>query len=37
MSSTEEWTLTDANTITIKTMMSTPGGERTTKAIYNKK
>ncbi len=37
MASTEEWTLTDANTLTIKTVMSTPGGERTTTMVYNKK
>jgi hypothetical protein len=37
MSSTEEWTLTDANTLTIKTIMSTPMGDRETKMVYNKK
>ena len=37
MSSTEEWTLTDASTLSIKTSMSTPGGERVTEMVYNKK
>jgi hypothetical protein len=37
MSSTEEWTLTDANTLTIKSKMETPNGERTTTMVYNKK
>jgi hypothetical protein len=37
MSSTEEWTLTDASTLTVKTTMSTQGGERVTKMVYNKK
>ncbi len=36
MNSTEEWTLTDARTLSIKTTMSTPGGERTTKMVYDK-
>jgi len=37
MNSTEEWTLTDDKTLSIKTMMSTPGGEMTTKMVYDKK
>ena len=37
MNSTEEWTLTDAKTLSIKTTMTTPGGERTTKMVYDKK
>jgi hypothetical protein len=37
MASTEEWTLTDANTLAIKTTRNTPGGERVTKMVYNKK
>lgn len=37
MNSTEEWALTDAKTLSIKTMMSTPGGDRTTKMVYDKK
>ncbi|OFY64088.1 MAG: hypothetical protein A2V64_12840 [Bacteroidetes bacterium RBG_13_43_22] len=37
MSSAEEWTLTDASTLTIKTTMGTQEGERVTKMIYNKK
>ena len=37
MASTEEWTLTDAGTLSINTTMSTPGGERVTKMVYNKK
>lgn len=37
MTSNDEWTLSDANTLTIKTTMSTPGGERISKMVYNKK
>jgi hypothetical protein len=37
MSSTEEWTLTDNKTLTIKSTMSTPNGERITKMVYDKK
>lgn len=37
MASTEEWTLTDANTLTIKVMMSTQGGDRTSTMVYDKK
>jgi hypothetical protein len=37
MSSTEEWTLTDANTLSIKTIMSTPMGDMETKMVYNRK
>ena len=37
MNSTEEWTLTDAKTLTIKSMMNTPNGERTTAMVYDKK
>jgi hypothetical protein len=37
MSSTEEWTLTDAKILTVKSIMSTPNGERNTTAVYDKK
>ena len=37
MNSTEEWTLTDTNTLTIKTTMSTPMGVRTSTMVYDKK
>jgi hypothetical protein len=37
MASTEEWTLTDGKTLTIKTMMSTPGGDRISTMVYDKK
>ena len=37
MTSNEEWTLTGAGTLSIKTTMSTPGGERTRTMVYDKK
>jgi hypothetical protein len=37
MNSTQEWTLTDAGTLSVKTMSSTPNGDRVTTAVYNKK
>jgi hypothetical protein len=37
MASTEEWTLTDAKILTIKTIMSTPEGDRTSTRVYDKK
>jgi hypothetical protein len=37
MNSTEEWTLKDANTLSIKTTMETPMGERTSTMVYDKK
>jgi hypothetical protein len=37
MNSTQEWTLTDAATLSVKTMSSTPNGDRVTTAVYNKK
>jgi hypothetical protein len=35
--STEVWTLTDANTLSIKSTSSTPNGERTSTMVYDKK
>lgn len=37
MNSTEEWTLTGAKVLTVKTTMSTPMGERTSTMVYDKK
>ena len=37
MTSVQEWTLTDAGTLSVKTTSSTPNGERVTTAVYNKK
>ncbi len=37
MNSNEEWTLTSQNTLSIKTTMTTPMGERTTTMVYDKK
>jgi hypothetical protein len=37
MVSTEEWSLTDAKTLTVITTMATPNGERKATAVYNKK
>jgi hypothetical protein len=37
MKTTAVWTLTSANTLTVTTTMSTPNGDRTTKAVYDKK
>ncbi|HVN57261.1 MAG TPA: hypothetical protein VMT63_03090 [Bacteroidales bacterium] len=37
MKSTAVWSLTDANTLTVTTSMSTPNGDRTTKMVYDKK
>ncbi len=37
MNSTEEWTLKDAKTLSIKTTMETPMGERTSTRVYDKK
>lgn len=35
--STAVWALTDANTLTVTTTMSTPNGDRVMKAVYDKK
>jgi len=37
MKSTAVWKLTDANTLSVTTSMSTPNGERVMKAVYDKK
>lgn len=37
MKTTAVWTLTDAKTLTVSTTMATPNGDRTTKAVYDKK
>lgn len=37
MKTTEVWTLTNPNTLTITSTMTTPNGERTTTAVYDKK
>ncbi|TFH47093.1 MAG: hypothetical protein E4G92_05625 [Bacteroidia bacterium] len=37
VSSTEEWSLTDAKTLSVITTMATPNGERKATAVYNKK
>ncbi|MCU0462080.1 MAG: hypothetical protein MUF36_08720 [Bacteroidales bacterium] len=34
---TEEWSLTDANTLSIKSTRTSPNGDRVTTAVYNKK
>lgn len=37
MKTTEEWSLTDANTLSIKSTRTSPNGDRVTTAVYNKK
>jgi hypothetical protein len=37
MKSTSVWTLTDANTLTVNSTMTTPNGDRVTKIVYDKK
>ncbi len=37
MKSTAVWTLTDANTLSVNTSMTTPNGERVMKVVYDKK
>jgi len=37
MTTKEEWSLTDAATLSIKTTRSSPNGDRVTTAVYNKK
>jgi hypothetical protein len=37
MKSNSVWTLTDANTLTVTSTMSTPNGDRMTKMVYDKK
>jgi hypothetical protein len=37
MKTTEEWSLTDANTLSIKSTRTSPNGDRVTTAVYDKK
>ena len=37
MKTTEEWSLTDASTLSIKSTRTSPNGDRVTAAVYNKK